>query len=164
MNIYATSASAADDFAVDHDEIVEAINRMPYSDAFKANNFKTFSIKDLILAELTEAGYNALAFELPPDTPEIITFREKFLARSIPPAPIVQKAIAPTQPAAQTAVRIDESLRSKADQIIKSGQIDSMLTQPFSEIHRFLTEKLQGDAGYQNIRNYCVSRKAVLGI
>jgi hypothetical protein len=163
MHFYATSIQIASDFDVDHDKVLEVIEKMPHEE-FRAANIQIFEAQNFKLAQMTEPGFNAIVFYLPrnPDNEEkLLTFRERMFQNK---APVIGTTSIAPSPTASAPTQLSDHARKEAESMITSGQLDSVINDSFSNVHKQLIEKLSGDPGYQNVRAYMKTRRATLGL
>jgi hypothetical protein len=169
MNFFATSLQIASDWDTDHNDVLKIIDKMPH-EKFKEENIQVFEANNFRLAQMTEFGYNAVVFYLPLEEhnrDNLLLFRERLFKNRSP----VNSASTATTPSATPGESVktpgssvNDEARKEAYRMVTAGECDDLARGSFKDLHLHLKEKLGGDPGYQNCRNYMTRRKAVLGI
>lgn len=175
MHFYATSAQIANEFGYDHELVMQTVKSLNYSSSFM-EQIQVFDLGPITLAQVTEPGYNAIVMNLPQDAggdDELLTkWKEAFLFNKAPsltsltsPVALPNTINSPVPRNSLNKNAISDAARKQAEELISSGECDSIISEPYSTIHKELRDRLNGDdAGYQNVRLYVMARRKVLGL
>lgn len=188
MHFYATSAQMAKDLAIGHDDVVDAAKDvLALYGQFASDNVQMFEIPvgttNVLLAQMTEPGYNAVLFTIPIDAVPTDEARATLMAlrcqlfnnRSPSMNALTDQTDASRPkpelsnqdvviPGIRTRASIDENVRQQAETLIMSGKYDHIMAATFADIHRSVRKDIGDDPGYQNIRQYVIARRAQVGI
>lgn len=179
MHFFATSAQISSEFGFEHSIVMNTIDGLTYPQAI-LDQIQVYELAPGIkIAQVTEPGYNAVVMNLPQNTGGddelLMRWKEQFLFNKAPsvqtliaaPAALpagINSAIPRNQSTASAKNVISDQARKKAEELISSGQLDQMINEPYSTLHKTISEQLAGEEpGYQNVRIYAMARRKALG-
>lgn len=176
MHFFATSAQIASEFGFDHEVVLETIESLQYPSI--SEHISMFELGNTSIGQVTEPGYNAVVMNLPlsvgGDDELLLRWKEQFLFNKAPSVQALMNPISSILPASQSAPKssintgmklsISDTARRQSEELISSGELDEIITEPYTTIHREIKSRLNGeDPGYQNVRLYAIARRKILG-
>ncbi len=178
MHFFATSAQISSEFGFEHSIVMTTIDGLTYPQAI-LDQIQVYELAPGIkIAQVTEPGYNAVVMNLPQnaggDDELLMRWKEQFLFNKAPSVntliaaqavlPVGINSAIPRGMIASAKNVISDQARKKAEELISSGQLDQMINEPYSTIHKTISEQLAGEEpGYQNVRIYAMARRKALG-